>query len=124
MLNATCALPVGRTLVSALIQAVDGRRRPSGGACMRPVLDDIASAGLALVVTWSSGGLAAQRGYSDLKRAGEQLFSAHAHTRIGPVRALLIGKGSRCNAHMPMLVHVLGTRARIGGLVRWRCGSL
>ena len=78
---------------------------------MRPVLDDIASAGLALVVTWSSGGLAAQRGYSDLKRAGEQLFSAHAHTRIGPVRALLIGKGSRCNAHMPMLVHVLSGNA-------------
>lgn len=92
-MNATyCSLSSGRTLHSALLQ-------PSAYECARPVFHDVASADLAVVVTYSAGSLAAQRGFNEL-RALQTMLVAHA----GKSRAVLVGKGSRClsSAKLPL----------------------
>lgn len=86
-MNATsCPLSGGRTLRSALLNA-----RHGSDDCARPVFHDVASANLGVVVTFSAGSLAAQRGFNEL-RALQTMLIAHA----GVARAVLVGKGSRC----------------------------
>ena len=90
MPNATnhCPLSGGRALYSTL------PLRPSPH-CARPVLEDVAAASLAVVVTYSSGSLAAQRGFPQLQQLGSLLLDRFDRSSV---RALTVGKGSRCEA--------------------------
>ena len=86
-----CAMTGGRTLRSKLAAPWDGK----GENCMRPVLEDVASASLGFVATWSLAGLAARVGFREL-HALSSMLNARQST-IGRVRGVLFGKGSRCN---------------------------
>lgn len=70
-----------------------GGHNRSHGACWQPVLDDMATTDIALVVTWSSGSKAAATGF-----AGLSSLSAHVEHPTGGIRArvLFVSKGSRC----------------------------
>ena len=85
----TCPMERGRMLRSRLAAP-----SPSMSECMRPMLEDVASASLALVVTWSSAGFAASVGYRELHALDLMVFNRQAV--LGKVRAVLFGKGSRC----------------------------
>ena len=90
MANATCTLSGNRVLHSVLIT-----RPPSDKGCSQPVLEDIASSQLTVVATYSAGGLAKDRGYPLLHALGTMLLKERP--KIGIVRGLAVGKGSRCS---------------------------
>lgn len=104
----SCTMAGGRRMRSILV----ARERPSSLECMRPVMDDVAAAALALVVTWSAAGVAAQSGHREIHALGEMLF-ANRTSRLGRTRAVLFGKGSRCTiaGEMPLVRHVAEGRA-------------
>ena len=86
----TCALSAHRTLISNLIRVFNS---PD---CAAPVRLDIAESTVALVMTFSSGSNAEQRGPS---RTIGNLQAIMEHTSFGRVRAVLVGKGSMCDAN-------------------------
>lgn len=88
MANISCPLPGGRALHSVLL-----RTKSSMEHCARPVLEDVANAELAVVVTYSAGSLAAARGFQELAALGHMLLD---RGRSSSVRAIIAGKGSRC----------------------------
>ena len=90
MANAPCTLSGNRVLHSVLIT-----RPPSDKGCSQPVLEDIASSQLTVVATYSAGGLAKDRGYPLLHALGTMLLKERP--KIGIVRGLAVGKGSRCS---------------------------
>ena len=89
MANASCPLPGGRALHSVLLRAASPEH------CARPVLEDVARVQLAVVATFSSGSLAAQRGFRELTTLGRMLLD---NSQPLSVRAVTVGKGSRCSS--------------------------
>ena len=87
-----CSIGQDRTLRSALIGGVAQPRRR---LCAQPVLEDVQNATLGLVVTWSSGSNAAKSGYGMLQSLADRLKRSSGGS--GGVRAVLDGKGSRCD---------------------------
>ena len=74
------------------------RAEVSGTACAMPVFQDIGSAGLAVVVTFSAGSLAARQGWKELHALGTTI-ERHGG---GTSRAILAGKGTRCTTTTPL----------------------
>ena len=84
----SCPLQGARRLRSVLATP----SRSLSPDCLQPVLQDVASASLALVATWSAAGVAAQSGHRELRALAAMIFA-----REQSVRAVLYGKGSRCS---------------------------
>ena len=104
-MNHSCALHGHRTLRSVRLSS------SSAPACAAPVLRDVGTAALAVVATFSAGGLAARSGYRELNQLGLTLL--HQPPALGAVRALLVGKGTRCGttAATPLAESILAGTA-------------
>lgn len=92
----SCPLSGGRALHSTLIApTLIAQQQQHSSSCARPVLEDVASASLAVVATYSSGSLAAASGFQQLNALGVMLLNGLEH---GAVRAIVVGKGTRCTS--------------------------
>ena len=65
-----CAMARNRHLCSLHAKP----RAATNSACLQPVLNDVAAADLAMVVTWSAAGVAAQTGHKELRAVATMLF--------------------------------------------------
>ena len=89
--KASCSMSGGRRMHSQLAAP----SKATATECLEPVLKDVASAHLALVVTWSAVGAAAQNGHRELDAIAMMLQRRSSTIRV---RAVLAGKGSRCSS--------------------------